>query len=63
MGNNSKNGEIKMTSPHSESIILFVEKPVTFGEPVSIDVIKQLGDEFCAVLDEHYDEIIQNGVK
>jgi len=52
-----------MTSPHSELIILFVEKPVTFGEPVPIDVIKQLGDEFCAVLDEHYDEIIQNGVK
>ena len=48
-----------MTSPHSELIILFVEKLVTFGESVPIEVIKQFGDEFCAVLDKHFDEVIQ----
>ena len=48
-----------MTSPHCELIRLFVEKIVTFGESVSIEVIKQLGEEFCAVLDEHYGKVIQ----
>jgi len=46
-----------MVSPESELIILFVEKLVTFGEPVPIEVIKQLGEEFCAVLDKHFDEL------
>jgi len=47
-----------MASPHSELIRLFVEKLMTFGEPVPIEVIKQLGEEFCAVLDKHFNEIV-----
>ncbi len=49
-----------MRSPGCEIIELFVDKLRSYGQPVPIDVIQELGESFCEILDKQFNQIEDN---